>query len=465
MCPNPLSTLFNKLAPKPLERVHLALDSTALAASGCAAVLHPAPPASLPAIAAACAVPALVWLLAIRAVHHYHRGKNYGILADLVLTGVLLGLTCAAWAVLSFLWPFYSGAQCTANFVGAAMPAVLSLRLAFWTLRTVGKAPPVNAVVVGSGPLAQSTARELAQLDTTCLLGTVCFPGQPVPNAALGTVDQLPALIRAHAIGKVYVASEPSTPLPLSRQVAETCAAFGVSFALPPHVSIPNLDGIRKVDSHAEASAFVHYHIFEHKPIQSFVKRLFDIVTAGSALIVLSPLMLTVALIIKLTSRGPVFFKQERVGIHGRRLYMLKFRSMVVNAEELKHSLMAHNEQTGPVFKMQRDPRVTPFGRFIRKHSIDELPQLINILRGDMTIVGPRPAVPAEVAQYEPWQRKRLSVLPGLTCTWQVSGRNQIPFARWMAMDIEYITTWSFKQDIALILRTVPVVLSGRGAS
>jgi exopolysaccharide biosynthesis polyprenyl glycosylphosphotransferase len=448
-----------------MERVHVALDGTALAVSGYAAVLFAAPVASLSAIVAACALPALVWLLAVRAVHHYHRGKNYGIVADLVLTGALLVVTCAAWAALSFLWPFGSGAQCTANFVGAAVPAVLSLRLAFWTLRTVGKASPVNAVVVGSGPLGQSAQRELAQLDTICLLGTVSFPCESAPDAALGTVARLPSLIRARAIGKVYVASEPSTPLPLSRQVAETCAAFGVSFALPPDVSIPNLEGIRKVDSHADASAFVHYHIFEHKPIQAFVKRLFDIVTAGSALIVLSPLLLTVALIIKLTSRGPVFFKQERVGIHGSRLYMLKFRSMVVNAEELKHSLMADNEQTGPVFKMQRDPRVTPFGRFIRKHSIDELPQLINILRGEMTIVGPRPAVPSEVEQYEPWQRKRLSVLPGLTCTWQVSGRNQIPFVRWMQMDIEYITSWSFMQDIALILRTVPVVFSGRGAS
>lgn len=172
-----------------------------------------------------------------------------------------------------------------------------------------------------------------------------------------------------------------------------------------------------------------------------------------------------VAALIKLTSKGPILFKQQRVGIYGRRLNMLKFRSMVVNAEELKQALAAENEQSGPVFKMKRDPRVTRVGRFIRKHSIDELPQLINILRGEMTIVGPRPAVPSEVAEYEPWHRQRLSVLPGLTCTWQVSGRNQIPFERWMQMDIEYITSWSLLQDISLILRTVPVVFTGRGAS
>jgi lipopolysaccharide/colanic/teichoic acid biosynthesis glycosyltransferase len=175
--------------------------------------------------------------------------------------------------------------------------------------------------------------------------------------------------------------------------------------------------------------------------------------------------MLTVGVIIKLTSRGDILFKQERVGRHGRPFFMLKFRSMVVNAEELKAKLMAQNEQTGPVFKMKRDPRITPIGRFIRKFSIDELPQLINVLRGEMSVVGPRPPVPAEVAKYEAWQRRRLSVRPGLTCVWQVSGRNEISFEEWMYLDMQYIDHWSLAQDFELILKTVPVVLTGRGAS
>jgi exopolysaccharide biosynthesis polyprenyl glycosylphosphotransferase len=195
------------------------------------------------------------------------------------------------------------------------------------------------------------------------------------------------------------------------------------------------------------------------------VKRTIDLIISVLALVVLSPLLLAVAIGIKLTSRGPVFFKQERVGLNGHSFYMFKFRSMIVNAEKFKHSLMAQNQQSGPVFKMDRDPRVTPFGRFIRRHSIDELPQLINIIRGDMTIVGPRPALPQEVAQYKPWHRRRLSVLPGLTCTWQVSGRNHIPFEQWMEMDVAYVNTWSIRHDLFLILRTIPVVLSGRGAS
>ena len=180
---------------------------------------------------------------------------------------------------------------------------------------------------------------------------------------------------------------------------------------------------------------------------------------------ILAPFLLLVAALIKLTSKGPVFFRQARVGLHGRPFNMFKFRTMVVNAEALKDQLQAKNERAGPVFKIKSDPRVTPAGRFLRKHSIDELPQLINVLRGDMSIVGPRPPVPKEVAQYEAWQQRRLSVRPGLTCIWQVSGRDQISFQEWMYLDMRYIDHWSLAEDLSLILQTVPVVLSGRGAS
>jgi lipopolysaccharide/colanic/teichoic acid biosynthesis glycosyltransferase len=144
---------------------------------------------------------------------------------------------------------------------------------------------------------------------------------------------------------------------------------------------------------------------------------------------------------------------------------MLKFRSMVVNAEALRAKLLAANEMSGPVFKMTRDPRVTAVGRFIRKYSIDELPQLVNVLRGDMSIVGPRPPLPNEVQKYEGWQRRRLSVRPGLTCVWQVSGRNEISFREWMLLDMRYIDHWTLGGDFELILKTIPVVLTGRGAS
>jgi exopolysaccharide biosynthesis polyprenyl glycosylphosphotransferase len=195
------------------------------------------------------------------------------------------------------------------------------------------------------------------------------------------------------------------------------------------------------------------------------IKRLFDIISSAAGLLVLSPLLVTVAILIKLTSRGPIFFKQKRVGLHGKPFNMLKFRSMVVNAEELRAKLEAMNEQTGPVFKMKNDPRITRIGRFIRKYSIDELPQLLNVLRGEMSVVGPRPPLPKEVEKYAAWQRRRLSVRPGLTCIWQVSGRNQISFEEWMYLDMQYIDNWTLLTDLGLILKTVPVVITGNGAS
>jgi len=182
--------------------------------------------------------------------------------------------------------------------------------------------------------------------------------------------------------------------------------------------------------------------------------------------VALAPFLGLVALTITLTSPGPVFFRQQRVGRHGRPFGMLKFRSMIVDTEARRAALEAHNEhREGPVFKMTHDPRITRVGRFIRKYSIDELPQLWNVLRGEMSLVGPRPPIPAEVAKYDAWQRRRLSVVPGLTGLWQVSGRNQISFDQWMRLDLQYIDNWSLRLDLALLGRTIPVVLTGRGAS
>jgi exopolysaccharide biosynthesis polyprenyl glycosylphosphotransferase len=198
---------------------------------------------------------------------------------------------------------------------------------------------------------------------------------------------------------------------------------------------------------------------------QLVFKRLIDIVGALVGLAVLGPLvMLPAAVAIKLTSPGPILFRQRRSGLHGRLFTMYKFRSMVDNAEMLRVELETFNEMSGPVFKMTRDPRVTPVGRFLRKTSIDELPQLWNVLRGEMSLVGPRPPIPSEVQQYDAWHRRRLSMKPGLTCLWQISGRNQIGFDHWMKLDLQYIDNWSLWLDFKILMRTIPVVLSGFGA-
>ena len=194
------------------------------------------------------------------------------------------------------------------------------------------------------------------------------------------------------------------------------------------------------------------------------LKRLVDVLGAFTGLLMLSPLIVIVSLIVKFTSKGPVFFSQKRVGRNGKTFDMYKFRSMVVNAEELKEKLAAQNEMSGPMFKMKDDPRVTKVGKFIRKTSIDELPQLWNILKGDMSLVGPRPSLPKEVAQFEDWMYKRLEVKPGLTCYWQVSGRNNIDFEDWMKLDIRYVEEKNLWIDIKLIFKTVGVLFGDKNA-
>ncbi len=194
------------------------------------------------------------------------------------------------------------------------------------------------------------------------------------------------------------------------------------------------------------------------------VKRAFDAVASAAALLVLLPLFLVIGALIKLTDGGPVFFEQRRVGLRGQTFRMLKFRSMVIHAERLRPRLEIRNESNGPVFKMRLDPRVTPIGRFIRKYSLDELPQLINILVGNMSVVGPRPSLPSEVTRYEPWQYRRFAVRPGLTCYWQVSPRRyQVSFDDWMRLDLKYVDDWSLGLDLDLVFRTFRVVLGGTG--
>jgi exopolysaccharide biosynthesis polyprenyl glycosylphosphotransferase len=193
-------------------------------------------------------------------------------------------------------------------------------------------------------------------------------------------------------------------------------------------------------------------------------KRALDLTLGGLLLIVLSPLLLVVALLVKLTSHGPVLFVQKRVGKDGRPFSMLKFRSMCRDALERRAEHEALNLHTGPIFKAKDDPRVTRVGRFIRRLSIDEIPQLLNVLWGDMSLVGPRPCLPEEFARYDSRERQKILVKPGLTCIWQVSGRSDVGFDRWVEMDLSYISSWSFWLDLKLLFLTFPAVFSRRGA-
>ncbi|MBI4873069.1 MAG: sugar transferase [Acidobacteria bacterium] len=278
------------------------------------------------------------------------------------------------------------------------------------------------------------------------------------PVYALG---ELGRLLRQHVIDEILFAVD-------SRQLAELeevflfCDEEGVRTRVLadffPHVN-------SKVSLDRLGSApLLTFSAAPHDEMRLLVKRATDVVLAGAALILLAPAMALIALAIRLTSPGAVVFRQVRCGLSGRRFVFYKFRSMCHNAEELKAGVAHLNTRDGVVFKIPNDPRLTSIGKFLRKFSIDEWPQLWNVVKGDMSLVGPRPAIPEEVEQYKRWQRRRLRMRPGLTCLWAVSGRDALDFETWMKLDMQYIDAWSLALDWKIMLRTIPRVLSGRGA-
>jgi exopolysaccharide biosynthesis polyprenyl glycosylphosphotransferase len=409
----------------------------------------------------------LLWTLGGRVLRHYDVWNGRGIGGDVALTALLLAALLGAMGALRWVVVPYAVGSDLARFVVVTVPAILWLRLTTSWLRR-REVPLQQLLIVGIGPLGRHTGLEIRERnDHRRVFGYLRFADEAVhdrlPASVLGISADLEDLLKKHVVSEVYIAGNRDEQRTEMQSAIRVLERFGIPFALP--AAGFRFGRARPEHEAAVSDGYIHYLSVRSKPIQQRVKRAIDLLASATALLLLSPLMTTVAVLIKLTSRGPLLFRQERVGLHGQIFHMLKFRSMVSNAEELKNRLMALNEQKGPVFKMARDPRITRVGRFIRKYSIDELPQLINVLRGEMSLVGPRPPIPSEVAKYEAWQRRRLSVRPGLTCVWQVSGRNEISFEEWMYLDMQYIDHWSLAQDIQLIIRTVPVVLTGRGAS
>jgi len=211
-------------------------------------------------------------------------------------------------------------------------------------------------------------------------------------------------------------------------------------------------------------SPIITFHPSPPHYAQLFIKYILDRILSLTAILLLFPIFVLISIIIKLTSKGPIIYKHQRVGLKGKPFSMFKFRTMFQNAEETKESLYALNVMDKVVFKIKDDPRITKTGRFLRRFSLDELPQLFNVLKGDMSLVGPRPPLFAEVKQYEDWQRKRLAIKPGLTCLWLIRGRSDLPFEEWMRLDLEYINNWSLTLDFIILLKTIPTIISGKGA-
>jgi exopolysaccharide biosynthesis polyprenyl glycosylphosphotransferase len=450
------------------SRTNLAFDLILVA--GCFAVAQHSGSASIGMTLWGGLLVSAVWFVGSYLLRYYDPGSERQGIEDLALLSLLV-LSSGFAVGLIDLWgkwaPFWPAASA---FLVVLWPLALAAkRWIFWQLHP-NEEPAADLLVIGCGPLGRCTLEDLTGVNARRrrVVGVLRFEQDPpyervgtVP--VLGTSNELERLLRERVIDEVYVAGKYELHSRQMQEAVRTCERLGTPFAVPAH-------GLRLERAHetcpgATADGFLHYLPYMPRPHQMALKRLFDVMVAGTALALLAPVFAAVALAIKLGSPGPILFRQRRVGLRGRTFDMLKFRTMVQDAEELRANLEEKNEQSGPVFKIQKDPRITPVGRFLRKHSIDELPQLLNVLRGEMSIVGPRPLPTAEVEKFAAWQRRRLSVRPGLTCIWQVSGRNQIRFEEWMLLDMRYIDHWTFREDVKLVLRTVPVVFTGRGAS
>jgi exopolysaccharide biosynthesis polyprenyl glycosylphosphotransferase len=334
--------------------------------------------------------------------------------------------------------------------------------------RKLLEAPEHMVVIVGCGDQAVQmaqlvvahrewglTLRGLADADGCARTEVEGFP-------VVCEVEALPEYVTREVVDDVVLAVQ-------TRQLGELegtllrCHELGVRVRLAmrpfPHVQprmeVENLNGV----------PLLTFATTPTSPAGLFGKRVIDVVVAAIGLAVTAVMWPLIAVAIRASSRGPVLYRQVRCGLQGRRFELLKFRTMVEGADRMQPDLAHLNVMDGPVFKAPGDPRVTRVGRWLRRWSLDELPQLVNVLTGDMSLVGPRPPLPEEVERYEPWQRRRLAMKPGLTCLWQVSGRSELDFATWMELDLAYIDNWSLWLDFKILLRTVPAVLGGRGAS
>jgi exopolysaccharide biosynthesis polyprenyl glycosylphosphotransferase len=326
-------------------------------------------------------------------------------------------------------------------------------------------------LIVGGGPRARWFANEIRQRTNLGyrIVGYVDdetnFNGHGVKGVPrLGDVEDLPLIIANDVIDEVFVA------LPIKSQYSQIERAINLleEQGIMVHLFSDNFPHrlARSRTSEFEGTPLLSLHSAPPVTWRTEIKRVIDIVVALLMLVFLFPLLAFVALAIKLDSKGPVFFIQGRVGFNKRRFRMIKFRTMCADAEARMQEVEHLNEKSGPIFKIGNDPRITRVGKWLRKTSIDELPQLINVLFGDMSIVGPRPlSVRDALRMEEAWQKRRFSVKPGLTCLWQVSGRSNLSFEEWMELDLEYIDRWSLGLDGMILLRTIPAILTARGAS
>ena len=421
-----------------------------------------------PALAVAAFVAAWVGLLWLRGLY---RGRAlWTIRGELgkVIGAALALLALTLSALFLFKLPDVSRLLLLAVFpslVVAALSLRIGLRLTMLHLRNHGRNVRYM-LVVG----ANSAARAFANLvESHPELGLVVIGhlqageddnGVRLNRPRLGTVDDLEAILHSRIVDEVAICL-PFSMEGLIEQASHLCAQEGKVVRIPvtPVERVLSLGQLETIDD-------ISIYSLSNGPdraIGLLAKRFLDIAGAGVLLVVLSPVFAILAILVKLDSPGPVFFRQRRVGLHGRTFPVVKFRSMCADAEDQLDDLLERNEIRGHAFKLEDDPRVTRVGRLLRRSSLDELPQLWNVLRGEMSLVGPRPPLAGEVARYDIWHRRRLSMKPGMTGLWQVDARRESEFDQWVETDLEYIDQWSLWLDIKIMLRTVPAVISGTG--
>ncbi|MBD3169547.1 MAG: exopolysaccharide biosynthesis polyprenyl glycosylphosphotransferase [candidate division Zixibacteria bacterium] len=325
-----------------------------------------------------------------------------------------------------------------------------------------------NIIIVGTGHKACEFF-DLAKANSEWGINVLGFisengdrPLNGKSNLVIGDISILPRILNRSPVDEVYIAL-PTRSLHKVEQLVADCQEQGIT----AHLTTDFLNTSETfIANNVLGAPVLTFSKVQRRMDMVIIKRIFDIVVSGIALLLLSPVFAIIASAIKLDSRGPVFYRWKVVGHNRKNFIGYKFRSMVEQADKLKVKLMDKNEMKGIVFKMKNDPRITRVGRFLRKYSLDELPQLINVFRGEMSLVGPRPPLQTEIDGFENWQRRKLSVKPGITCLWQVSGRNNITdFNEWVRLDLEYIDKWSLWLDMKILARTIPAVLTGKGAS
>lgn len=322
-----------------------------------------------------------------------------------------------------------------------------------------------EVILVGSGPRAQDLFTMLMETPTHEVTGIVDdqFAGTAeMRSKYMGGIGDLEQILREHPVAVVYCSLPVKTMYAETQQVISICEGIGVEVRHPARLFNTN---IAQLDAHSSADGVFAILRMVRKGSRNYLKRAIDIVGASVLLILAAPILLAAAIAIKISSHGPVFFAQERYGLDRRRFRIFKLRTMVQDAEVLQSAYESMNELAGPVFKIRRDPRITRVGGFLRTTSIDELPQLWNVLKGDMSLVGPRPLAVRDVRLIQDSRHlRRFSVRPGITCIWQINGRNATDFETWIRQDLEYIDKWSLHLDLFILVATVPAVLRCKGA-